>query len=76
MVSLRLSRESDGAEHTDHATGSQGRVHHANHVKLWWEADTVTATVGTEMSAIYRKLGVSSRGDAVRQATTLGLLGG
>ena len=34
MDSLRLGRESDGAEHTDHATGSQGRVHHANHVKL------------------------------------------
>ena len=33
-------------------------------------------TVGTEVSAIYRKLGVSSRGDAVRQATSLGLLGG
>ena len=33
-------------------------------------------TVGTEVSAIYRKLGVSSRGDAVRQATALGLLGG
>jgi LuxR family maltose regulon positive regulatory protein len=33
-------------------------------------------TVGTEVSAIYRKLGVSSRGDAVRQATVLGLLGG
>ena len=33
-------------------------------------------TVGTEVSAIYRKLGVSSRGEAVRQATTLGLLGG
>jgi len=32
-------------------------------------------TVGTEVSAIYRKLGVSSRGDAVRQATSLGLLG-
>ena len=33
-------------------------------------------TVGTEVSAIYRKLGVSSRGEAVRRATTLGLLGG
>ena len=33
-------------------------------------------TVGTEVSAIYRKLGVSSRGDAVRRATGLGLLGG
>ena len=33
-------------------------------------------TVGTEVSAIYRKLGVSSRGDAVRRATALGLLGG
>lgn len=33
-------------------------------------------TVGTEVSAIYRKLGVSSRGDAVRKATALGLLGG
>ena len=33
-------------------------------------------TVGTQVSAIYRKLGVSSRGEAVRQATTLGLLGG
>ena len=33
-------------------------------------------TVGTEVSAIYRKLGVSSRGEAVGRATTLGLLGG
>jgi LuxR family maltose regulon positive regulatory protein len=33
-------------------------------------------TVGTEVSAIYRKLGVSSRGEAVRRATSLGLLGG
>jgi LuxR family maltose regulon positive regulatory protein len=33
-------------------------------------------TVNTEVSSIYRKLGVSSRSDAVRQATTIGLLGG
>ena len=33
-------------------------------------------TVGTEVSAVYRKLGVSSRGEAVGQATQLGLLGG
>lgn len=33
-------------------------------------------TVGTQVTAIYRKLGVSSRGEAVSQATTLGLLGG
>jgi LuxR family maltose regulon positive regulatory protein len=33
-------------------------------------------TVGTQVTAIYRKLSVSSRGEAVRQATTLGLLGG
>ncbi len=32
-------------------------------------------TVGTQMSAIYRKLNVSSRGEAVGSATTLGLLG-
>ncbi len=33
-------------------------------------------TVNTEVSAIYRKLGASSRGDAVQRATTIGLLGG
>ncbi len=33
-------------------------------------------TVGTQVSAIYRKLSVSSRGEAVGRATTLGLLGG
>ncbi|WP_104105442.1 LuxR C-terminal-related transcriptional regulator [Nocardioides sp. 616] len=33
-------------------------------------------TVATEVSAIYRKLGVTSRGEAVEQATLLGLLGG
>jgi LuxR family maltose regulon positive regulatory protein len=33
-------------------------------------------TVSSEMSSIYRKLGVSTRNDAVRQATVLGLLGG
>jgi LuxR family maltose regulon positive regulatory protein len=32
-------------------------------------------TVKSEISSIYRKLGVSSRDDAVRQATTIGLLG-
>jgi LuxR family maltose regulon positive regulatory protein len=32
-------------------------------------------TISSEVSSIYRKLGVSSRGDAVRQATTVGLLG-
>ncbi len=32
-------------------------------------------TVASEVSAIYRKLGVSSRGDAVRTAAALGLLG-
>ena len=32
-------------------------------------------TVATELSAIYRKLGVSSRGQAVDVATRLGLLG-
>lgn len=33
-------------------------------------------TVSSELGSIYRKLGVSSRSDAVNQATTLGLLGG
>jgi LuxR family maltose regulon positive regulatory protein len=33
-------------------------------------------TVNSEVSAIYRKLGVSSRSDAVQRATTIGLLGG
>ena len=33
-------------------------------------------TVSSEVSSIYRKLGVSSRSDAVQQATTTGLLGG
>jgi LuxR family transcriptional regulator, maltose regulon positive regulatory protein len=32
-------------------------------------------TVKTEVSSIYRKLGVSSRRDAVQEATTIGLLG-
>jgi LuxR family transcriptional regulator, maltose regulon positive regulatory protein len=32
-------------------------------------------TVSSEVSSIYRKLGVSSRHDAVQQATTFGLLG-
>jgi LuxR family transcriptional regulator, maltose regulon positive regulatory protein len=32
-------------------------------------------TVSSEVSSIYRKLGVSSRNDAVHQATTVGLLG-
>jgi LuxR family maltose regulon positive regulatory protein len=32
-------------------------------------------TVSSEVSSIYRKLGVSSRHDAVEQATTVGLLG-
>ncbi len=33
-------------------------------------------TVKTEVKSIYRKLGVSSRDDAVRKATAIGLLGG
>jgi LuxR family transcriptional regulator, maltose regulon positive regulatory protein len=33
-------------------------------------------TVNSEVSSIYRKLGVSSRNDAVQRATTIGLLGG
>jgi LuxR family maltose regulon positive regulatory protein len=33
-------------------------------------------TVSTEVGSIYRKLGVSSRSDAVHQATEIGLLGG
>jgi LuxR family maltose regulon positive regulatory protein len=33
-------------------------------------------TVRTEVSSIYRKLGVSSRTEAVERATALGLLGG
>jgi LuxR family maltose regulon positive regulatory protein len=33
-------------------------------------------TVSSEVGSIYRKLGVSSRSDAVDRATTLGLLGG
>jgi LuxR family maltose regulon positive regulatory protein len=33
-------------------------------------------TVSSEVSSIYRKLGVSSRGAAVEAATTIGLLGG
>ena len=33
-------------------------------------------TVNSEVSSIYRKLGVSSRNGAVQQATTMGLLGG
>ena len=33
-------------------------------------------TVNTEIGSIYRKLGVASRGDAVQQATAIGLLGG
>jgi LuxR family maltose regulon positive regulatory protein len=33
-------------------------------------------TVSSQVSGIYRKLGVSSRTDAVEQATTIGLLGG
>jgi LuxR family maltose regulon positive regulatory protein len=33
-------------------------------------------TVSSEVASIYRKLGVSSRNDAVEKATTIGLLGG
>ena len=33
-------------------------------------------TVKTEVAAIYRKLGVASRSEAVQQATAIGLLGG
>ena len=33
-------------------------------------------TVSSQVGSIYRKLGVSSRSDAVQQATTVGLLGG
>ena len=33
-------------------------------------------TVNSQVSAIYRKLGVSTRNDAVEHATTIGLLGG
>jgi Bacterial regulatory proteins, luxR family len=33
-------------------------------------------TVSSQVSSIYRKLGVSSRSDAVTQATAAGLLGG
>jgi LuxR family maltose regulon positive regulatory protein len=33
-------------------------------------------TVKTEIKAVYRKLGVSSRNDAVQRATEIGLLGG
>ena len=33
-------------------------------------------TVGSQVSSIYRKLGASSRSDAVAQATAIGLLGG
>jgi LuxR family maltose regulon positive regulatory protein len=33
-------------------------------------------TVSSEVASIYRKLGVSSRNEAVEQATTIGLLGG
>ena len=33
-------------------------------------------TVSSQVGSIYRKLGVSSRGDAVQQATAIGLLGG
>ena len=33
-------------------------------------------TVSTQVGSIYRKLGVSSRHDAVQRATTIGLLGG
>ena len=33
-------------------------------------------TASSQITSIYRKLGVSSRSDAVRAATTLGLLGG
>ena len=33
-------------------------------------------TVSTQVGSIYRKLGVSSRNDAVEQATAIGLLGG
>jgi LuxR family transcriptional regulator, maltose regulon positive regulatory protein len=33
-------------------------------------------TVSTEVASIYRKLSVSSRGDAVQHATVIGLLGG
>ena len=32
-------------------------------------------TVSSEVGSIYRKLGVSSRNDAVQQATAIGLLG-
>ena len=32
-------------------------------------------TVSSEVGSIYRKLGVSSRNEAVQQATTIGLLG-
>ena len=33
-------------------------------------------TIATEAGSVYRKLGVSSRSDAVQRATTIGLLGG
>ena len=33
-------------------------------------------TVKTEIKAVYRKLGVSSRNDAVQKAMAIGLLGG
>lgn len=49
------------------------------HLKIAEIADRLRIsrnTVATEVSAIYRKLGVSSRSEAVQQATVLGLLGG
>jgi LuxR family transcriptional regulator, maltose regulon positive regulatory protein len=33
-------------------------------------------TISTQVGSIYRKLAVSSRSEAVQQATTMGLLGG
>jgi LuxR family maltose regulon positive regulatory protein len=33
-------------------------------------------TVNSQVSSIYRKLGVSSRDEAVQRATAVGLLGG
>jgi hypothetical protein len=40
-------------------------------VQQWFQS-----TVRTQVKAIYRKLGVSSRNDALQKATAVGLLGG
>jgi hypothetical protein len=58
-------------------------AYHAPYLQTHLTADKIAErlflsshTVKTEVKAIYRKLGASSRNDAVQRATAIGLLGG